>query len=372
YTINLVWGDDQSSPANGPTTTSQLITAYHPAAMILSPASVVAMADEPIIEQYGIPSIGISLTDLLTLNSQYTSGNPKAYMIFHYQPTGLQQGAMAAKFIEDEVKPAISPNVPLRVVYIGQDTEMGHSFFRGYNLSVYGNGWQNDQKIVDVIYYPAGTTQFQSIISRIITDKPNVIVEGTWPNEIAAFLQQAAEAPALKGVIQVGNAIDDDISTYGPAGPAANGWFTPTGYPEYSPCANATVNAKWAAFRQDLETYGHVTAASPAAAAYDAVWILAYAIHYAGSTNSTAIINALETMPPPPQLLMLTVPTSQGALFSNSLPTEFSPIIREYHTATFEPIVVEAFWNSTSQSVTSKIVWPPNLAVTSPVFTGTP
>ncbi|MGC8848376.1 MAG: ABC transporter substrate-binding protein [Conexivisphaera sp.] len=102
-------------------------------------------------------------------------------------------------------------------MYIGQDTEMGQDFLAGFNMSLYQNGWQNDVDLVDVMFYPAGNTQFQSILTAAATYHPQVLLLGTWTNEQAALSEQAAEIPQLKGVVQIGNAIDDDPSFYGPA-----------------------------------------------------------------------------------------------------------------------------------------------------------
>ncbi|MDP7982051.1 MAG: ABC transporter substrate-binding protein [Conexivisphaerales archaeon] len=360
YTINLVWQDDQSSPSNGPTATATLITDDHAAILLTTPASDVAIADIPIIEQYKEPSLFMCLSPLATRTQNLTNFDPAKYMIFHYQPTALQQGLWAAEFIVQVVKPQISPNAPIRIVYIGQDTEMGQDFLAGFNMSLYQNGWQNDVDLVDVMFYPAGNTQFQSILTAAATYHPQVLLLGTWTNEQAALSEQAAEIPQLKGVVQIGNAIDDDPSFYGPAGQAAAGVFVPTDFPSTALTSNATINAKWIAFKQALLAYSGHAANLPGTSFYDEMWIAAYALQDAGSTNSTAIIQALETMPPPSQLVIPVMATPQGTLFNS------------YHEATFQPMMIEAFWNSSSQSVYTQVVWPSQYATASPVLTGTP
>jgi hypothetical protein len=124
------------------------------------------------------------------------------------------------------------------------------------------------------------------------------------------MMQQAASMPALKGVVFVADAINDDPGYYG-IGRPATGTFTDTPYP-------------------------------------------AYALEDAGSANNTAIINALEAMPPPPQLQLLIRPTSR--------------LFNSYHEAAFQPLIIEAFYNSTSNSVYTQVVWPSQHATASPQF----
>jgi branched-chain amino acid transport system substrate-binding protein len=364
YTINLVWQDDQTNPSVGPTATSTLITSDHAAILITTPASVVAIADIPVIQQYDEPSIFICSSPLATRTSNLTNFDPSKSMIFHYQPTGIQYGEWAAEFLyqyKDQIQSSQgqSTSGPLRVVYVGQNTEYGQDYFWGFNYTIYQNGWQNQIQIVDVEYYPFGSTQFQSILSKVATESPNAIVLGSFPNEEAAFQQQAATFPALKGVVMgPSTGIVDDMSFYGPsaAGPDAAGTFISTNYPEYAVTSNATINAKWAAFRSAYKELSGQQGNLLGASGYDAVWVAAYALHDAGTTQNTAVINALATMSPPPQLVVLVKPTPSGTLFDS------------FHEVSLQPLMIEVFWNSTSGQPYTQVVWPSQFATASPQF----
>ncbi|MFP3209427.1 MAG: ABC transporter substrate-binding protein, partial [Nitrososphaeria archaeon] len=223
--------------------------------------------------------------------------------------------------------------------------------------TIYQNGWQNQIQIVDVEWYPFGSTQFQSILSKIATESPNVIVTASFPSELATLVQQAATFPALKGVTWSGSGgITDDASFYGPAGQDATGQIFPVVISEYALTSNATVNAKWLNFRAAYHAVTGETAGQLGASGYDAVWVAAYALKDAGTTQNTAVINALATMSPPPQLVLLTKPTPSGTLFDS------------FHEVSWNPIAVEAFWNSTSNSVYTQVVWPSQFATASPQF----
>jgi ABC-type branched-subunit amino acid transport system substrate-binding protein len=353
YTINLVWQDDQSNPADGPTVTSTLITSDHAAILITTPASVVAVADIPVIQQYVEPTIAVCASPLVTRTQNLTSFDPAKYMIFHYQPTAFTQGEWQAEFLYYVVKPAVSPNAPLRVDIVTQNTELGIDTWKGINYTIYHNGWQNQIQVVDVITYPFGNTQFQSILTKVASDNVQAVAGAMWPTERAAMMQQAASMPALKGVVFVADAINDDPGYYG-IGKPATGTFTDTPYPAYALTSNSTINAKWLTFRSEYKAYTGSTAGTLGATGYDSVWIAAYALKDAGSTNNMAIIHALETMPPPPQLQLLIKPTSR--------------LFNSYHEAAFQPLIIEAFYNSTSNSVYTQVVWPSQYATTSPQF----
>ncbi|MGC9075805.1 MAG: ABC transporter substrate-binding protein [Conexivisphaera sp.] len=356
YTINLVWQDDQSSPSNGPTATSTLITNYHAAILITSPASAVAIADIPVIQQYNEPSIYICSSPLATRTSNLTNFDPSKSTIFHYQPTGIQYGEWAAEFLHDYAS-QIGTNGVVRIVYVGQNTEYGQDYFWGFNYTIYQNGWQNQLQIVDVEWYPFGNTQFQTIISKLTTEHLNAIVTAPFPIELTAFVQQAAETPALKGILITGSGgITNDPSFYGPAGQDATGTIFPVAMSELSDTTNATINAKWDSFRATYYAYSGHIGGQMGASGYDPIWIAAYALEDAGSVNNTAVIHALDTMAPPPQLVMLVSPTARGTLFNN------------FHEVDYSPVAVEAFWNSTCNSIYTEVVWPPQLAVTSPQF----
>jgi len=361
YTINLVWQDDQSSPSDGPTATSTLITSDHAAILITTPASVVAIADIPTIQQYNEPSIFLCSSPLATRTSNLTNFDQSKSMIFHYQPTGIQYGAWAAEFLyqyKDQIlsSQGQSTSGPLRVVFIGQNTEYGQDYLWGFNYTIYQNGWQNQIQIVDVEWYPFGSTQFQSILTKVATESPNALVLGTWPNEQAALSEQAASIPALKGVVMGPATGIVDTSSYYAIGQDAVGTFMSTNFPEYANTNNATINAKWAAFRSGYMAETGQQTGLLGASGYDAVWVAAYALKDAGTTQNTAVINALATMSPPPQLVVLVKPGSNGALFNS------------YHEVSLQPLMLETFWNATSSSVYEQVVWPSQFATASPQF----
>jgi hypothetical protein len=61
-------------------------------------------------------------------------------------------------------------------------------------------------------------------------------------------------------------------------------------------------------------------------------------------------------MSPPPQLVVLVKPTPSGTLFNS------------YHEVSLQPLMLETFWNSTSNSVYTQVVWPSQFATASPQF----
>ena len=362
YTINLVWQDDQSSPSVAPTAALTAITNYHPTIVIGSPASVAFMAALPVYQQYVTPVIFSGATALSTRTSNLTNFNPSKFMVFHYQETSFGDGVASAEFLYQERSAILSAegqnaSGPLRIAFLYQNSEMGTYTFIPFNQTIYENGWQNQLQIVYSSAYVAGNTQFQSILTAAAAAKPNVIVTASWPSEQVSINEQAASIPALKGVLILSSQTTiDDVSVYGPLGPAANGLITLEHWSELSNTSNPAINAKWQAYRDMYFAYTGHPAAMLSATGWDDAWIAAYALEDAGSTNNTAIINALETMSPPPQLLFTVSPTPQGTLFNS------------YHEIQINYIAVEAFYNSTSNSVYTQVVWPSQYATASPQF----
>ncbi|MGC9189639.1 MAG: hypothetical protein ACP5GG_02830, partial [Conexivisphaera sp.] len=129
-----------------------------------------------------------------------------------------------------------------------------------------------------------------------------------------------------------------------------------TAYSLMSNPNNPTIAAKWNEFRAEYKALSGQQGNLLGASGYDAVWVAAYALHDAGTTQNTAVINALATMSPPPQLVVLVKPSSTGTLFNS------------FHEVSLQPLELEVFWNSTSGQPYTQVVWPSQYATASPQF----
>jgi len=368
YTINLVWLDDQSSPSVLPTVTAQAITTYHPPVLISAICPCAEATMMPIIEQYNQPTIMDELmVQYLTLTANYTP-NLQAPMLFNDEPAAPIQDASEVEFLHYAWFDLEHNTAPLRIVLVATSGTWGNTEAYAINQTIYANGWQNQVKLVDTIFVTEGTSEYGPTLARVVSDNPGAIITALVPPDRANFVEQAATFPQLKGILTINDAISDDPSYYSSAGRFAAGTFVGgTAYSLMSNPNNATIAAKWNTFREEYHALSGQMPGALAASGYDHMWIIAYALKDAGSTNTTAVLNALDNLPLSPglesHLVRIYAPTPQGTVFFTNPDSGMY-----WHSANFQPIIVEAFWNSTSNSVYTQVVWPPQLATTSPVL----
>ena len=256
---------------------------------------------------------------------------------------------------------------PMRIVEVGTEGPMLSNAVYDINYSIYQHGWENQMKIVDEISYPEGITTFQNILARVASDNPDAIIVEISPPDRTTFETQLAAVPQLKGVIVVSDAWDDDPSYWGTVGQyGAYGFVVGPAFSLYSNVNNAAVAAKWDTFRAEFKALSGTLPGDIGACGYDLVWVSAFALEQAGSTNNMAVINALNNLKLTPTLenilMLLHTSTPTGTVFYNS--TSAGPL---WHCDTLQPLGIEGFWNSTSNSIYTEVVWPPQYATTSPV-----
>ncbi|MGC8773486.1 MAG: ABC transporter substrate-binding protein, partial [Conexivisphaera sp.] len=257
---------------------------------------------------------------------------------------------------------------PLRIVLVATSGTWGNTEAYAINQTIYANGWQNNTKLVDTIFVTEGTSEFGPTLARLVSDNPGAIITALVPPDRANFVEQAAAVPALKGILTINDAISDDPSYYSAAGRYAIGTFVGgTAYSLMSNPNNPTIAAKWNEFRAEYKALSGQIPGALAASGYDHMWIIAYALKDAGTTQNTAVINALDNLKLTPglesHLIRLYAPTPSGTVFFTDPSSGMA-----WHSANFQPVVLEAFYNSTSNSVYTQVVWPPQLATTQPVL----
>ncbi len=353
YTINLVWEDDQTSVSTGPIAVSTLITKYHAVAILMSSDTPIAEAEMPVLHQYKVPGIPFNGA-VITSDFPPTKLKPEAETIFHYQAIPLDFGEQTALVLDHMYNVT---HHPVRVGVLALSEDFGYESVKTLKSSIIKHGWQDIIKIVDVEYYTTGTTDFHAMLTKLAAKNINALASYSIPSSSAAILQQIPDFPQLRGITYIDQADDDNFAVYDTAGPAANGMIAITPFPENAWTSNATINAQWKIFRGHISHLLKHNAGHIAATAYDAVWILSYAMMDAGSTDGMAITKALEREKVPPIVLTsLLKPTPQGTIFN------------QFHDTSFEYVWVENYWNATSKSSYQVVIWPPGLATQSPQF----
>ncbi|MFP3209768.1 MAG: ABC transporter substrate-binding protein [Nitrososphaeria archaeon] len=374
YTINLVWTDDQTNPSVGPTALLQLYTTYHPAAVIGSIATEVVDAELPVIQQYGIPYFSqAAQTTTLTVSPQNFTPILSHDMVFHDEDTAYYFGWLTAEFLL-QYKDEINPNGPLRVAGVTYSNnpvfmvdDMG-----GFEAAIRALGAQNEIQVVDVETTPSpSSTELQPILARFAQENVDVIITGLTPPAAAAAVQQAAAFPQLKGAVGIIWTPEDDPSWYKiVSGPDVNymHWFVFSNFPSMCNTSNQQFNSRMQYYRDQYLALAGRPLGAIGSFGIDNLYLIAAGLQAAGTTNSSALISALQSLTPSQ------VPWPLANDYATFQPgnTLFGPPSSGifWHSTNQSIVFMQMYYNSTSNSVYTQVVWPPSYATAQPSFGG--
>ncbi|MGC8612864.1 MAG: ABC transporter substrate-binding protein [Conexivisphaera sp.] len=370
YTVNLVWTDDETNPSVGPTALLQLYTTYHPVVTIGTAFSGVMYAEVSTIEQYNIIYISnIGGVGGITVSStNYQTPLTQNNMIIHIEPTAYLFGSQIVQFLM-EYKNQINPSGPIKIVYFGEQGEpTAVDEFNGLNMSIQQMGLQNELQIVSVQWVPITTTSFESTLSSVASLSPNVIVIALPPPQIITLLQQGTSFPQLKGDLAIAWTPADDPVVYSALGKATSyfNYFVITNLPTNANTTDVALNQRWQTYRNEYLAFAGEPFGALGSFGIDQMYISLAAIMKAGTTNTSQVLAAFHSLTPsevpwplasvynpfPPNNTLIG-PPSAGLLYNSVNMTYFW---------------VQAFYNSTSNSVSTQVVWPSQYATTQPVL----
>lgn len=345
--LELLVGDDQTSREGAVSAVTKLIVEDKVHLVFGGLGSAFGMAALPLIREHAVPFIPTASTPLFTRTSDL-GPDPTKSMVFHYQATGLMNGAAIADFLVKAVKPALVPGRPLRVAWLYQDSPFGAEFFRGFSDRVKEAALPID--IVAADKFKVGETDYRPQLTRIKSLAPHVLVPMGFRGETIAMLQQA--------VLDVG--FDPRQTHLGPVCACADdplyyrdlgriGQFT-TIMGAYSTYAipKGPAFARWAEFRRNYERKFNSLPGLLGVAAYDVVFIAARAVERAGSLDRARITEALGRLEMDQQVL----PVRGGKI-------RFDPKYREVE---FILLGQQLFQDDRVKELRPVIIWPPELA----------
>jgi branched-chain amino acid transport system substrate-binding protein len=346
--LRLIAGDDESTREGGMKAVTKLIMEDRVNVLVGGYSSAVTSAHQTIVAENKIPYIitGASspiITHRTDINTSY---------FFHHCPTTDTYGDYTVRFVDQVVRPAINTKFdlpaerPLRLAFLYQDSPYGKGVLDAAKATIARDNLNIE--IVGEESFAMGETDFRTALIKLKAASPDVIYPAAFPNEQSQMVPQARrdvglnaiflavetnDAPEYyKGVGQFGefSVIESRFSPYTvPAGPIAQ---NATAFKE-------TYKAKWGDYPGMM-----------GASTYEGVYIAARAIEQAGTTNATAIRDALATLNTP-QI----IEAMEGGTIS------FTPDFRE---SQFSLYMVELFWNDQAGETRPKIVWPDNLKET--------
>ncbi|HIQ04995.1 MAG TPA: ABC transporter substrate-binding protein [Anaerolineae bacterium] len=272
--VELIFGDTEGLPERGTAVTERLITQNHVVGLTGEYHSGVALTEMEVAHKYGIPVVFAEpWADEVT-----AKGYPE---IFRIAPSIDYYSSISTNYIA-----AVGWK---RVVFVVEDTDYGRLQGKAWKDQLANLGITD----VEVIFADPATEDFTPILQRIQQNPPDMlagIITGIGNTRI---LRQACDlglAPTAETAYYA--SVDAQYPEFwenvGDCGQYV--FFTYVGLPQ------ALWNEKTQAFMKNFEErYGHQPGGS-AMAAYDAAHLLLEGIKQAGSTDSKAIIEALENI----------------------------------------------------------------------------
>ena len=273
--VELVFGDTEGLPERGTAVTERLITQNKVVGLTGEFHSAVGLTEMEVAHKYGIPTVFAEpWADGIT-----ASGYPE---IFRIAPSIEYYSSIATNYMVEVGWESI--------VFVVEDTDYGHLQAEGWVEQLEQAGVTD----VEVIYADPATEDFTPILQRIQQDPPDMLAGVITGIGNSRMVRQACEiglAPTAETAYYASSDAqyaEDFWENVGDCGQYV--FFTFVGLPE------TVWNDKTAEFVANFEERYDHTPGAPSMEAYDATYLLLNAIEDAGTTESGAVIEALENI----------------------------------------------------------------------------
>jgi len=330
----LIFADTEGLPERGTAVAERLINEEHVIAIVGEAHSAVALAELEVAHKYGIPALfAETWSDAIT-----ETGYPE---VFRIAPASTMNSRIAADWTA-----AIGAK---NVVIIAENTDYGTGQVESDKVFFEAAG----VKVLDAIFVEPNAQDLQPILARIQAINPppdsiRVAVTGQAGYNLEQQMVDLGIAPSAK---TVGAASTDAIAPeFWQSVPNGNYYaFSYLGQPPslYNDMTTHVAEAYSVDFNSEVPSY--------AFSAYDSVFMLADAITRAGTTESKALIAALEDTD---------ITLAQGRYHfpytsKNPLPTDGSVPTYMWHQWPDVLILVMQYFAPNQSWKDAAVIWPP-------------
>lgn len=268
--LELVVRDDQLRPDLGVSHVRDLIMRENVDVLLGPGSSGVAMAVTEVAKQYG------KVLMLTTSNSPRLTMELFHPYVFQVAPTGLMEPRALAESYGAEYS---------KFGYIAGDYEASHQYLRHIKDRL--ATVNPDAEIIVEAWPKLGNPDFTPYISQLISAKPEVVYSGLWGADLVAFIKQAKPYGLFEQMKFMTILVVDDLRAMGDEMP--EGIVGQMRAPFFA-IDTERMKEFVVAFREKTGDYPTDWAVQ----GYEGMDILAHAIQAAGSTESDAVIAALE------------------------------------------------------------------------------
>ncbi|MDQ6894140.1 MAG: ABC transporter substrate-binding protein [Acidobacteriota bacterium] len=265
--LALLAEDDRNEPSEAASAVSKLITRNHVVALIGENASSRSLAAAPIAQNYGVPMVSPSST-----NVEVTKKGDYIFRVCFIDPS---QGKALALFARQNLKAATA------AILIDSKSDYSVGLAAAFDASFTAAGG----KVVSRVKYAEGDSDFSAQLTTLSALKPDVLfVPGYYTD--AGLIARQARGLGLQSVLLGADGWDSPKLTE-IGGAAVEGSYFSNHY---------SVDDPSPAVRKFVDAYKKAYGAEPdsiAALSYDAARLIADAIRRAGSTEGKRVRDAL-------------------------------------------------------------------------------
>jgi len=347
--LKLIVGDDESTATGGQKAATKLITEDKVDILVGGYSSAVTSSYEQTIADNKIPFIVTGASSPIITHR--SDGIDTSY-VFHHCPTTDTYGQYTTLFIDQVIRPAVNKKLgaddtrPFRLALLYQDTAFGKGIQTAVNNTITDN--KLNIQLVSQQSFKMGESDFRTQLTAIKAANPDALYLGAFPNEGAPAITQARRDIGLNTIF-LSAENNDNAQFYKDVGQYGEGSIIESRFSPYTAPAGV-VTQDQATFKQayfaKFGTYPDMMGAST----YDGIFIAAKAIGNAGTTDKTAVRQAL---------VDLKMPQVIEAMKNQTI--SFSPDFRE---SSFDLWMEQLTMNATAGETRPAIVWPDNLKTT--------
>jgi len=273
--IQIVTGNDATDPSQGVSEATRLIQVEGVSAIIGALASGVTL---PVAESVTGPNHILQITHAST-SPALTAAKDNDFL-FRTTISDAAQGVVLAKVATDLGLKSVC------TMYINNAYGQGLSEIFSDNFEKAGG------KVTAQVPHESEQATYASELDKCTSGSPDALAALAYPQSARVFLREAVEAGKVKTFLFCDGTKSTDMF-------AALGWATFDGM-KGTAATSLEVAAGTAFEAAYAAKYGSVPALPYLREAYDAVYLIALAAQKAGSTDSTAIRDALRDVANPP------------------------------------------------------------------------
>jgi branched-chain amino acid transport system substrate-binding protein len=339
--VELIAGDDKTSPQDGPIAVTELIIEKNVDVLVGGLSSGVTLASQiPAIDN-NVPFVitGASTPEVTRRTDKNTT-----YM-FHYCTIIDDYSETILKFLNDTVRPTLideglmDPERNLRLAMLVRNDAYGIGCLD--TTEAFISDWGLPIEIVEDQIFERGATDFTTQLALIQAAEPDAIYHAGLTQESANLVKQGLQQVGLK-TLYIAVEVCQTPQLYEILGSWGDYQILESKFGSKAGSYSAAVDTYIANY---IERWG-VIPGMMGADTYDAVYLVCEAIENAGTLDKADIRDAIENIEMPQMLILM----KEGIIWFDEN-HEIDPI----------SFIEQMTWNSTTSELTTYIVYPDSL-----------